>query len=373
LVIAFVIGATLALGSPASAEEERHELAAHTARAQAAIRNNNAAVAVEELQAILRIDPKNVNALASLGMIAFTQSDYAKAARQFKAALALSPTLWNAQAFMGMCELRLGNIPVGRKLIETSLPHVDDKALRSQSGLALIESYTAASEFARAFPILEMLRHSDPTNTDVLYMGYRVNSELAAASLRDLNAAAPDSVRVHQVLAENLMAQEQYSAAVAEYRKALERAPRLQGLHYELGQAILAVAPTAENRESAVKEFRAELEINSRDPDSNFKLGEIAYTRSDLKTATELYLRAIELRPSFGEAEIGLGKVLADEGDETNAISHLELGIRLRPEDKMAHYRLARLYKGKGRTSDAEREFAVFRNLSYREQSNSAK
>ncbi|MEY2494306.1 MAG: hypothetical protein QOJ45_798 [Verrucomicrobiota bacterium] len=304
-------------------------------------------------------------------MVAFTQSDFSKAARQFKAALALSPSLWNAQAFLGICELRLGNIPDGRRLIEASFPRVGDKALRSQSGLALVESYTAASEFARAFPVLEVLRRSDPTNTDVLYMGYRVNSELAAASLRELNTVAPDSVRVHQVLAQNLMAQEQYAAAVAEYRKALERAPRLQGLHYELGQAILAMAPTAENRESAAKEFRAELEINPGDPDSNFKLGEIAYARSDLNKATELYLRAIELRPSFGEAEIGLGKVLADSGDETNAISHLESGIRLRPEDKAAHYRLARLYRGKGRTSDADRELAAFKQLSSRERSNS--
>jgi tetratricopeptide (TPR) repeat protein len=371
VVIAFAVWATIALGSPAS-EEERRELAAHAARANAAIQSNNAAAAVEELQTVLRIDPKNVNAMASLGMVEFTQYDYAGAVRQFRAALALSPSLWGAQAFLGMCELRLGNIPDGRRLIESSLPHVADRTLRSQSGLALIESYTASSEYAKAFPALELLRHSDPTNTDVLYMSYRVNSELAAASLHDLNAIAPDSVRVHEVLAQNLMAQERYEAAVAEYHKALERGPRLQGLHYELGQAILAVAPTAENRERAMREFLAELEINPRDADSTFKLAEIAYTRSDLKKARELYLRSVGLRPSFGEAEIGLGKVLADDGDETSAISHLELGIKLKPEDKTAHYRLARLYRGKGRTSDAEREFAVVRQLSDREQSNTA-
>jgi tetratricopeptide (TPR) repeat protein len=373
LVTTFAFAAFLAVASPVSAKGERDELSVHAARAQAAIRTNNAAAATEELQAILRIDPKNVNARANLGMVAFTQSDYEGAVRQFKAALVLSPSLWSAQAFMGMCEIRLGNILAGQRLIEASLPHVEDRSLRTQAGMDLVESYTAAADFPKALPILELLQRSDPTNTDVLYMAYRVHSELAANFLHDLNALAPDSVRVHEVLAQNFMTQEQYPAAVAEYRKAIERGPRLRGLHFELGQAILAQAPTAENRESAMKEFRAELEINPADPDSNFKLGEIAYAQSDLKKAKELFFRAIDLRSSFGEAQIALGKVLAEDGDEANAISHLELGIKLRPDDKTAHYHLAQLYRRNGRTSDAERELAIFKRLSNVEKSNPSK
>ncbi|MGI8990962.1 MAG: tetratricopeptide repeat protein [Bryobacteraceae bacterium] len=359
----------MALASPISAKGDPDALSKHAARAEAAIRSNNAAVAIEELQAILRIDPKNVNATASLGMVAFTQADYARAARQFQAALALSPSLWSAQAFLGMCRIRLGNIVAGRKLIEVSLPRVEDKVLRSQSGMELIESYTATADFPKALPILELLQRSDPTNTDVLYLAYRVHSDVAAAALQNLNTIAPDSVRVHEVLAQNFMIQERYSAAIAEYRRAIERGPRLRGLHFELGQAILAEAPTEENRESAMREFLAEIEIHPGDPDSTYKLGEIAYARSEPKKAKELFLRAVELRSAFGEAEIALGKILADEGDEANAIEYLQRGVHLKPENKMAHYRLAQLYRAQGRASDAEREFAAFKKLSVGEQS----
>lgn len=333
-------------------------------RAQAAIRINNAAVAIEELQSILRIEPKNVNAIASLGMVAFTQADYVEAAKQFKAALALSPSLWSAQAFLGMCEIRRGNVYEGRRLIEVSLPRVEDKVLRSQSGIELIESYIATAEFTKAVLTLELLQHPDPANTDILYMAYRVHSELAAAALQKLSMVAPDSVRVHEVLAQNLMAEERYPAAIAEYRKAIERGPRLRGLHFELGQALLAEAPTDENRESALKQFRAELENNPGDPDSNYKLGEIAYARSDLKEAKKLFLRAVESRPGFGEAKISLGRVLADDGDKAAAIEYLKMGVALTPNSKMAHYRLAQLYREQGKTIDAELEFAAFKKLS---------
>lgn len=357
----------LALASPVPGIGESGELSRHAARAQAAIQTNNAAVAVEELQAMLRIDPKNVNATASLGMVAFTQADYAQAAKHFKAALALSPSLWSAQTFLGMCEIRLGSTSTGRKLIEVSLPHVEDKVLRTQAGMELIETYTATADFSKALPILELLRRSDPTNADVLYMSYRVHSELAASALRDINKVAPDSVRLHEVLGQNFMAQEQYPAAAAEYRKAIERGPRVRGLHFQLGQAILAEAPTDENRESAMKEFRAELAINPGDPDSNYKLGEIAYARSDLKASKELFLRAIKLRPAFGDAEIALGKVLADLGNAADAIAHLQLGLKLRPDNKMAHYRLAQMYREQGRTTEAERELDAFKKLSTRD------
>ena len=89
-------------------------------------------------------------------------------------------------------------------------------------------------------PVLRALQRANPADPETLYTAYRTYSDLAAAALQSLAKVAPDSGRIHQVLAQNFMSQENYGAAIIEYRKALQIDPRLAGGHFELGQAILA-------------------------------------------------------------------------------------------------------------------------------------
>jgi tetratricopeptide (TPR) repeat protein len=346
------------------AGDQKMEIAQHASRAQAAIQANNADLAIAELEALLRIDPANVNAIASLGMVQYTKGDYAAAARQFKAALSRSPGLTSARAFLGMCEVRSGNIQRGRKLLEDSFPQITDKALRTQAGLELIRSYAAMDTVANAEPVIRALLQLDPKNPEVLYTAYRVHSELASGALHDLTKVAGDSLWVHEILAQNLMVQEQYSAAIKEYRKALGLSSNKLGLHYQLGEALFAEARTEANRTEAEKEFLAELELNPVDAESICKLGEIALERSNTGKAKQLYLRALELRPRLAGAHAALGKILADEGNARAAIEHLETAALIQPDVKTTHYRLAKLYRDEGRTAEADRELATFRKLS---------
>jgi hypothetical protein len=55
-----------------------------------------------------------------------------------KVELRLSPSLWSAKAFLGMCQIRLGAIREGQDLLESSVAHVPDNNLRNQAGLELI-------------------------------------------------------------------------------------------------------------------------------------------------------------------------------------------------------------------------------------------
>src|SRR2546426_12087386 len=80
----------------------------HYKKAQEALRAKQDAIAIREFREILRLDPRNASAYANLGVIAFTEKDYAQACQEFQAALKLQPSLWNARAFLGMSELRLG-------------------------------------------------------------------------------------------------------------------------------------------------------------------------------------------------------------------------------------------------------------------------
>lgn len=101
-----LLSTTLALAQTKSLQEIR----IHYEEAGKAFRANQFDIAEREFKEILRIDPPNAEARANLGFIAFRKGDDAKAVREFEAALRLNPTLWNAEAFWGICENRLGSI-----------------------------------------------------------------------------------------------------------------------------------------------------------------------------------------------------------------------------------------------------------------------
>ena len=345
-------------------QQTQPEIAEHAGRAAKAIRENQADVAAQELEALLRIDPKNVNARASLGMVSFTQGDYARAAQQFKAALALSPLLWNAEAFLGICEIRLGTAEEGQRLIETSLEHVTDPLLRKKAGLELIGSYSNLGELRKALPIISLLEDHDPSDSEIQYSAYQLYSALAASALEKLSDAGEDSARIHQVLAQSFMTQDKYSQAVQEYAKALERDPRLPGLHLGKGEAVLAEGPTEENRQQAADDFRTELAIDPSNADAAFQLGQLCYQKSDFSEARQFLMRAVALRPNFTEAHIVLGLVLVRMGNEDAGLAEFKWAAKQDPNNRMAHYHLAQLHKKRGHTEEADRELNLFRRLS---------
>ncbi len=198
-----------------------------------------------------------MNALASLGMVEFTKQDYASAAGRFEEALKRSPSLWSASAFLGMCDVHLGQAERGAQLLEQAFPHLTDKSLRMQAGLALVQSYAGSEAFEKVGPILESLRRLDPANPELLYTTYRIHSEIAAAALHKLTLVDKDSLLVHEIMAQNYMAQEQYQDAVREYRAAIARGPDSRTA-LSAREALFAAARTEQNRADAEKEFLAE-------------------------------------------------------------------------------------------------------------------
>jgi len=335
----------------------------HYQRAQAARQAGQNDVAVKEFQEILRLDPHNAEAHANLGVIAYSQKDYSRAADEFHAALRLRPAMWNAQAFLGMCELRRGHSRQARPLLEKSFNYIQDRTLKSQAGMDLIAIYGQRQEYARALGVVQALERTQPNDPNLLYTAYRTYTELAASTLAKLAQVAPDSAQFHRILAQALESQDDFSGAIAQYRKALEIDPKLPGLHFELGQAILAKSTDEPSRQEAEKEFRLALADDPADAYSQYMMGEIAWLRAHPDRAMEYYSEAVRLAPDWVDARIALGKTLTALGRPAEALDELAQAIREDPQSDIAHYRLAQAYRKLGRSDDAERELVAFRKL----------
>jgi tetratricopeptide (TPR) repeat protein len=339
------------------------EIQKHYTHATEAERAGENDIAAQEFREILRLDPQNADAHANLGVIAYTEKDYARAAEEFRAALKLRPSLWNAEAFLGMSELRLGHSERAKTAIEESFQHVQDPKLQSLAGMDLISVYYQDHELPRALEVLQVLQRANPNDPRLLYTAYRTYTELAAHTLMTISQVAPESAEMHRILAQTAESQDDFADAIAQYRKVLEISPGLPGLHYELGQAILARSRDEPARQEAEKEFLLALADNPTDANSKYMLGEIAWLRSNPEEALEHYKAAVRLQPNFVDARIAMGKALTSLGRPQEALQQLAEAVRLDPQNETAHYRLAQAYRKLGRTDEAEHEFATFRKL----------
>jgi tetratricopeptide (TPR) repeat protein len=360
------VAVALAITPAANSQTERghqEEIHAHLRQAEEDLKSGNAPAAEKEFHAILALDPNNSEARAKLGFVLFMRGDWADAAEDFQQVLKDQPHLANAQAVLGMCQRRLGRPVEARKLLEEALPHLPAGALQTQAGLELAEILYQSDDLDRAVDVVRTLLSSNPKNVDVLYVAARVYADLANRSRDALALAAPESGRMHQLMAEFLINRGDAHAALIQYRKALELEPRLRGVHYELGEAIMQDSRQAPALEAAEKEFRAALADNPADARAEYRLGSVCSLRGDYRTAIQHYSRAIQLQPANAYAQQELGAAYIKMSEPEKAREYLLAATRLDPLYPSAHYQLGILYRQLGREADARRELETFEKL----------
>jgi predicted Zn-dependent protease len=349
--------------SIAAQTSSRAEIEQHYQRAQQALAAKQGAIAAQEFREILRLDPGNASAHANLGVIAYSAKNFAQASEEFRTALKLQPGLWNAQAFLGMSELRLGKGEEAKPLLDDAFRHVKDARLRSEVGMDLIAVYYQSSELDQAVDVLRGILQATPGDPATLYVAYRTYSDLAAHQLTRLAQVAPESAQMHQVLAQLSASQDDFVEAIAQYRKALEIDPEASGVHFELGQTILANSTDERARDEAENQFHLALAADPNNAECEYLLGEIAWLRSQPQEALKHYNRALALRPGLVDAHIAAGKALLRLGNSKAALQELLQAVTLDPQDAVAHYRLSQVYMSLGQTAEAERESATFRKI----------
>jgi tetratricopeptide (TPR) repeat protein len=338
----------------------QQQLEDHKRKAREYLKENKPELAIPELRAIVALDPKDVDALGNLGVLLFFKGDYAGAAPQLRAAVRLRPDLWKIQALLGMSEKRTGDAAAARAALEKAFPKLEEQKIRVQAGMEMIDLYSSTGDLDKAAGVVDVLREADPTNVELLYTSYRIHSDLAHEAVLSMAVVAPDSPRMHQMMAHELAKQGNTAAAIANYREAIKIDPHLPGIHFELAE-ILNAASSTENQEEIEKEYKAALTANPFDEKAECRLAEIARRKNDLKEAYARYSRALELQPKDAEAAAGLAKVLASMNEREKALELYRKALQLEPTNATVHFQLSTLYRQMGRQEDAQRELSEYK------------
>jgi len=161
-----------------------------------------------------------------------------------------------------------------------------------------------------------------------------------------------DTAAAHLGRGYDLIQQQRYEQAAAEFRRALEIDPGLLRARYQLGIALFATA----DREEAARQF----EIVRRDaPDDRgalYYLGRLRLLEGDNEGAARL-LNPLSANPPLPDTLFYLGCALLGKGDAQAAIATLQRAEADAPRDYRVPYRLARAYAQAGRAPDAAREY----------------
>lgn len=338
---------------------QQQPIESHEHRAAEYLKENRPDLAIPELQAVVALDPNNVDARGNLGAILFFQGNYGDAIPQLHVALKLRPTLWKTRALLGIAEKRTGDYSRARQDLESAFPKIQEQKVKIETGMELIELYSGSGDLDKAASAVDTLSGLYPTNPQVLYTSYRIHSDLAAQAMLSLTMVAPKSALMHQVMAHELAKQGDTDGAIRNYREALNIDPQLPGVAFELAE-MLNSSGVQNGQQEAKKQYEAALAQNPFDERAECKLGEIAYRDGNTQESLAHYSRAVKLQPNDSEADIGLARALLEMNQTQKARELLEHAVQIDPTSAVAHFRLSTVYRKDGRTADAKRELEEY-------------
>ena len=249
------------------------------------------------------------------------------------------------------------------KCAKSLLPAIASRETEKLSRLATCSFYTG--EFSTTLAAAKTLRLSSLGKQEGLYWSILSEQRLALLALAYAGEVEPNSIRLHELLAESYRDRERYADAEAEYKVALSINPKefsalvgaatnyLQELRIDLAHQMIQDALTQ----------------NPSDAEANYIMGEVLMAEHNYPDA-EAYLRTglgakAELVPRIHAL---LGQVYANQGDTKRAIDEYKLGLPS-DDDGSVHFQLGRLYQKAGDATLAAEAFADSKALNQKRQS----
>ncbi len=249
-------------------------------------------------------------------------------------------------------------------LLKKAIAQSSDKEFRRNGGFAGVRCAMVKNQLDLATEFLRQLTREFPNDPEVLYTTVHTYSDLATRASQQLAMTAPNSAQAHELNAESLELQGKWDEAGREYRQILQINPQLPGIHFKLGRLLLSQPnPPADAAEQAKNEFQQELQIDPSNAGAEYVLGELARQAQDPDAAIQHFFRATKLDPNFSDAFLGLGMAFITAKKFPDAVPALESAVKLEPQNPAAHYNLGLAYTRVGRKEEADRQFAIHREM----------
>ncbi len=357
--------------------------------------------AINELKTAVQIKPDWPEARTNLGTALLHSGKAALAGEQFNKALALDPKSFDTNRNLGEYYVQSGKLDEGRTLLERA-HQIDPTSYDNTYDLVMADFLLNRLGEARTLA-LELVKQKDSGELRSLLGQIDEKDGKFVAAANDFEAAAhldPNEDNLFDWGCEMLL-HRTYEPAIAIFEEGVKRYPKSARLLIGLGLSFYSRGKYDE----AIKALLAAADLNPTDPrcyvflskaynSSPLQADEVIQafhrfadmqptsalaqyyyaislwkgkrtedTTLDQKTVENLLLQAVALDDSLAEAHVQLGNLYADQHEFQKSIPQYVRALAIDPNLSDAHYRLGTDYVHIGQKDDAQKEFTVYQKL----------
>jgi tetratricopeptide (TPR) repeat protein len=362
-LLAFCIFAPASAFAQASADDDSERYATQGQQALAAGKYAEARTDFEQLA---KLEPDVAEVHATLAVIYFKSREYEAAVHEVRTAQRLKPNLPKLDSLLAMSLSELGRYSEALPHLEKGFRQSADAEVRRMCGLQLLRAYSGLGRDADAVEVSLELNKLYPDDPEVLYHTGRIYGNFAYVVMEKLHDKAPGSIWMLQAQGEANESQKDYPAAIIAFKHVLDLEPHRAGIHYRLGRIYLAryeESGKPEDREAALREFTAELELDPGNGNAGYELANLHARMGNAEAAANEFQQVLARFPDFEEALVGLGGTYIETQKPDLAVAPLEHATQLNPDDEVAWYRLAEADRATGNRVEGQKAMAAFQKL----------
>ena len=296
----------------------------------------------------------NPEPLAHLGLLEARQEHYTEAVAYYRKALVLDPAMPGLRLNLGLALFKDGDY---KQAIQTFTPLLkaqpDDQRLTVLMGM----SHYGLREYATATPYLKQAADHDTQNLTLLLtlahsclLSQQFPCVLDAFHrIESLNA---ESAEADMLVGEALSEMKDTFGAIREFRAAVKANPKEPNVHFGLGYLLW----TERQYPEAAAEFQAEVNNDPHHMQAMLYLANSEIEMNRMDDAKPLLEKVVKSVPENSMGHLDLGIVYADADRKQDALEQFQAAARLAPSDVNAHWRLGRLYMAMGKKAEAKVE-----------------
>ncbi len=153
--------------------------------------------------------------------------------------------------------------------------------------------------------------------------------------------------------ATDLYAQGDMTSAIRELERAIAYNPAFTRAYIELGD----IYSEMEDYERAERVYREAVRNEPRNYLAQYRHAQVLHKLGSLEDSRRAYLRALSVRPSAFDANLGLSTVLLEQGEAAQAVPYAQRAVRAEPESGRARMHLGNTFAAVDRHEDAIVEY----------------
>lgn len=295
--------------------------------------------AERQIEAVLKDNSRSTEALMLRGRIALQRGNGKDAILDFRSVLKDQPELSEGHVLLARAHLLAGEPALARESLDRALA-LNPAMLEAQTMLVGLDA--AAGQLKEAKQRLDPLIAKNPGNVALLGMLFQLQLQekdwsKSQTTLAKLRRAGADEAGADLAEGHVALAQQQWDAAEAAYRRAVERRPSAP-------EPLLALVQLDMRRGRLVSAQGRLEELLTKTPDHPYAagfLGELLLTKGDSATAVSHFNTATRVSPKWVMPWIHLARVHYAKKQATEGDTVLRKGLEVNQDNEQMRLLLA--------------------------------